>query len=413
MKTAVIGLGKLGLPLVAIYAQANHEVFAYDLNEDLVKKLSSGNLDFNEPDLNFYLNANRNKIIYTADMSVAVLNAEVISIIVPTPSIKGVFSNHIINEVLSQIGILLRNSDQYKLINLVSTVMPNSSVNVFIPLLESRSGKKIGQDFGFCYSPEFIALGSVLDNLLNPDMLLIGSSDILSANILEQFSKSLVNSKNIQTSLLTLTEAEIVKISVNNFITTKISFANMINQIADSFPNTSSKKILDAIGMDSRIGIKYLQPGTPFGGPCFPRDTIALSEVVRGKIKNDLPKLIDAYNNEYSEYTFQKILGLLKGKRRIGVIGISYKADTEVIEESFGRLCIEKLTDLGLIVNYWDSKFKQDLHLESGQSANNYSNLNDLVMNSEILILPRRLSEAELNELSSANHNLEIINLWS
>ena len=100
MKTAVIGLGKLGLPLVAIYAQANHEVFAYDLNEDLVKKLSSGNLDFNEPDLNFYLNANRNKIIYTADMSVAVLNAEVISIIVPTPSIKGVFSNHIINEVL-------------------------------------------------------------------------------------------------------------------------------------------------------------------------------------------------------------------------------------------------------------------------------------------------------------------------
>jgi UDPglucose 6-dehydrogenase len=290
--------------------------------------------------------------------------------------------------------------------------MPSSSVNEFIPLLESQSGKKVSKNFGFCYSPEFIALGSVLDNLIYPDMLLIGASDSSSANILEQFSKHLVAKKDIQTSSLTLTEAEIVKISVNNFITTKISFANMINQISDSFPNTSSKKILDAIGMDSRVGSKYLQPGTPFGGPCFPRDTIALSEVVKSKIKNDLPKLIDAYNNEYSDYLLQKIFNSLRHMRRIGVVGISYKADTEVIEESFGRLCVEKLSELGLTVSYWDSKFKNDLPLKSGENVKKCSNLNELVSNSEILILTRRLNEAELNELKSINHNLETINLW-
>jgi UDPglucose 6-dehydrogenase len=412
MKTAVIGLGKLGLPLVALYANANHQVFAYDVDKKLVEKLVSGNFDFNEPNLNFYLNSNKNNIFFTSDISIAVTNAEIISIIVPTPSINGVFSNHIIKKVLSEIGILLRSTNQFKLINLVSTVMPSSSVNEFIPLLESQSGKKVSKNFGFCYSPEFIALGSVLDNLIYPDMLLIGASDSSSANILEQFSKHLVAKKDIQTSSLTLTEAEIVKISVNNFITTKISFANMINQISDSFPNTSSKKILDAIGMDSRVGSKYLQPGTPFGGPCFPRDTIALSEVVKSKIKNDLPKLIDAYNNEYSDYLLQKIFNSLRHMRRIGVVGISYKADTEVIEESFGRLCVEKLSELGLTVSYWDSKFKNDLPLKSGENVKKCSNLNELVSNSEILILTRRLNEAELNELKSINHNLETINLW-
>jgi UDP-glucose 6-dehydrogenase len=98
--------------------------------------------------------------------------------------------------------------------------------------------------------------------------------------------------------------------------------------------------------------------------------------------------------------------------RRIGVVGISYKANTEVIEESFGRLCVEKLSELGLTVSYWDSKFKNDLPLKSGENVKKCSNLNELVSNSEILILTRRLNEAELNELKSINHNLETINLW-
>ena len=412
MKVSVIGLGKLGLPLAAVYAESGHIVNAYDSNTELIKLLTSQNYVFNEPKLADLLNKNHEKLNYVNDFSLAFNNSEIISVIVPTPSRGGVFSNETIFEILNKFADELKNTQQYKLINIVSTVMPGSCVELFIPLIESRSGKIHGKDFGLCYSPEFIALGSVVENLQLPDMILIGASDKNSAVELEKFSKTLLLNQETPIMILNLTESEIVKIAVNNFITMKISFANMINQLTDSFPNADAAHILNAIGMDSRIGNKYLKPGTPFGGPCFPRDTIALSNVLKGKVKNDLPSLVASFNLEYSDFLFSKIEGMCAGKKAIGVIGVTYKSDTSVIEESFAFYCINRFLNLGYEVNFWDTQFNEELNSSVEKDAIYQSNLGKLVQMSDILLIPRILNNEEKSEFLSISHNLPVIDLW-
>ena len=204
-----------------------------------------------------------------------------------------------------------------------------------------------------------------------------------------------------------------MKISVNNFITTKISFANMIKIVSDYFQGTSPERILAAIGMDKRIGQRYLKPGTPFGGPCFPRDTVALSSILDGMIVNDLPRVTHLFNEEYSRYILNQILEKIQGKKRVGIIGVSYKQDTDVVEESFGVFLMEKLLELGIVVSYWDSKIYQPIKTESLRSACYFNNIADLVKSSDVIILPRKLNSLEINLLNSKNTDLPIINLWS
>jgi len=413
MKVGVIGLGKLGLPLVAHNAMSGHYVYGYDVNTDLISLLKSGKFTSIEPNLQENLLKYNNSIEFTSDISNVFLNCDLLSIIVPTPSISGVFSSKIIEEILFQISDLLIGSTDFKLINIVSTVMPGTSVDKFIPILEKQSGKKLGIDFGFCYSPEFIALGSVIENLINPDMILIGADDQLSIDTMKNYCETLKSNLSIPICELTLTEAEIVKISVNNFITTKISFANMIKIVSDYFQGTSPERILAAIGMDKRIGQRYLKPGTPFGGPCFPRDTVALSSILDGMIVNDLPRVTHLFNEEYSRYILNQILEKIQGKKRVGIIGVSYKQDTDVVEESFGVFLMEQLLKLGIVVSYWDSKIYQPIKTKSLRSACYFNNIADLVKSSEVIILPRKLNSLEINLLNSKNTDLPIIDLWN
>jgi len=413
MKVGVVGLGKLGLPLVAHYAMSGHYVYGYDVNVDLISTLKLGEFTSTEPNLQENLVKYCSSIEYSTDITNVFLNCDLISIIVPTPSINGVFSSRIIEEILFQISKLIVDSTGFKLINIVSTVMPGTSVDKFIPILERQSGKKLGVDFGLCYSPEFIALGSVIENLINPDMILIGADDPLSINFMKNFCETLKNNSSSPICELTLTEAEIVKISVNNFITTKISFANMIKIVSDYFQGTSPKRILEAIGMDKRIGQRYLRPGTPFGGPCFPRDTVALSSILYGRIVNDLPRVTHLFNEEYSRYILSQILDKINGKKKVGIVGISYKQDTDVIEESFGIFLMEQLIELGKDVSYWDSRIYQPIKKKSLTGARHFNEIAELVNKSEVIILPRKLNSEEITKLKSKNTILPIIDLWN
>lgn len=413
MKVGVIGLGKLGLPLVAHYAMCGHEVYGYDKDKNLLHKLQLDDIESNEPDLRSSLIQHRARIQYVSDLSRVIEECDVISIIVPTPSIEGVFSSHIIEEILNETSAFLRNSKKFKLINIVSTVMPGTSVNSFIPILENGSGKKVGEDLGLCYSPEFIALGSVIKDLTKPDMLLIGANDKRTADNMRDFCDTLRFASDMPICDLTLTEAEIVKISINNFITTKISFANMIKQVSDLFLGTNAGKILEAIGMDRRIGKEYLKPGTPFGGPCFPRDTIALSKVINGTIVNDIPMVVDSFNQEFKNYVFTGVLQQVMGKKKIGVVGVTYKQDTDVLEESFGVFLIEHLLESGFIVNYWDSNIKEDIANKTCDNAHLCHDLVKLISESEVIVLPRKLNHLESKVLKSIEHNLQIIDLWT
>ena len=375
MKVAVVGLGKLGLPLLAVLGKSAFFAHGYDINKELINSLKREEFDFDEPQLTEFLKSADTNLHFQENLEEACVDAEIIFIIVPTPSEPdGKFSNELIINALTEISKVVRESKVFQVINIVSTVMPGSCTGLFIPLVEKISGKKCGIDFGFTFNPEFIALGSVIKNMQYPDMHLIGASDQKSGDIVSKSISKIVLS-NPECRVMNLTEAELVKISVNNFVTMKISFANMMMEICDSFTGTNVDVVTEAIGLDSRIGSRYLRAGTSFGGPCFPRDTRALDAVLKNSgIKESIPAAVDRVNSAHSEYIKNAILNLLHDSKdnSIALIGIAYKEDTRVTEESASlNLALHLISDSTRVYG-WDplitehqSNFPKNLQIKS------------------------------------------------
>ena len=177
-------------------------------------------------------------------------------------------------------------------------------------MVEQQTGGVCGKDFGFCYNPEFIALGNVVRGLLEPDMVLIGESDPSSGERLEALYKK-YNSNRPHIARMSLTSAELTKISVNSYITAKISFTNQLRMIAEEYPDTDIEMMLDAIGADSRIGHKYLRAGLSYGGPCFPRDNRLVSYAAKQVgLAAPLAEATDAVNELAKNRLAQQAIGL-------------------------------------------------------------------------------------------------------
>ncbi len=186
MQIAVIGVGKLGLCTAVCLADAGYQVIGMDKREDHIETLRSGRLPFFEKDLDDYFQRNRTAMRFTASLSEAIMESDASFIIVPTPSGgDGAFSHRFIHQILKDASATLRAKTSYHVVNIVSTVMPGACNDEFIPLLEKGSGKRLGEDIGLTYNPEFIAIGSVIRDFLNPDVVLIGESDEKSGGIIE------------------------------------------------------------------------------------------------------------------------------------------------------------------------------------------------------------------------------------
>ncbi|MBW1699176.1 MAG: UDP-glucose/GDP-mannose dehydrogenase family protein [Deltaproteobacteria bacterium] len=277
---SIIGLGKLGLCTAACFAKAGFAVIGMDLRTEYVEDLNAGKTPFFETGLQCLLAQTRENMTFTPSLAEAFYNSTVSFIIVPTPSRRdGAFSNEHILSVLQQMGPLLAEKKPFHIVNVVSTVMPGSCQEVFIPLLEKLSRKTAGKDFGVAYNPEFIAIGSVIENFLNPDLVLIGESDKRTGDILEEIYKNTCgNQPHMARS--NLINAEITKLAINCYCTMKISFANNLAAICDNVSGANAAKICQMLGYDSRIGPKYINPGLGFGGPCFPRDNEAFIKFI-------------------------------------------------------------------------------------------------------------------------------------
>ncbi len=411
MKVSVIGLGKLGLPLAAVLAEAGNQVFAYDASKALMSQLNNSTFHSSEPRLMELLNNFRPNIIVTDTIHEAVLQSELTFIIVPTPSMQdGYFDNTLVINVLKEISMSLKLKDGFHVIDVVSTVMPGSCDAEFIPLLESHSGKVLNQEFGLCYNPEFIALGSVVKNMQIPDMHLIGASNARSGEILERALKS-VTGGNVPSRVMNLKEAELVKISVNNFVTAKISFANMLMQISDKLGGIDVDVVTEAIGLDSRIGKKYLRGGTSFGGPCFPRDTRAMSALMSQlELNPAIPEATSTVNQIQNEFLVDKILEHIGTENKASLIGFSYKPDTTVYEESTGFKLAKTLIGMGKDVLIWEPLIDAS-RLEDEPELVFTNNLMELA-NYSVLILTREFTSFELELLVKHLDSHLILDPW-
>ena len=343
-RISVFGLGKLGSTIALLYASKGHKVIGVDVDSQLISKLNSGINVFGETGIDKVLENGNLDFTATLDSEFALNNTDVSLIVLPTPSNQeGVFDNSFIINCLTRLSLILKTKNSFHLFVLNSTVMPTSCETEFIPLIERISGKKVNKDFAFIYSPEFIALGEIIRNMTNPDLLLIGGSDTRSSKEYEKLALSITDS-NPEIHIMNLANAEITKISINSYITMKISFANFLSEVCEKVPGGDVAVVTNAIGSDSRIGKKYLTGGTGFGGPCFPRDNIALSSFsAQLGVDASLAIASDKVNNRQ----VQRIINLIPKQRdlKILICSTSYKPKTQVSEESQGVKLFQELSN--------------------------------------------------------------------
>src|SRR5262245_21683073 len=357
MKLSVVGLGKLGAPLAAVFASKGFEVVGSDLNTKYVEAINAGRAPVDEPRLQELIDVNRERLRATLDVAEAVAETGATFVIVPTPSDSaGRFSNAAVLDAMAAVGAGIRRKDGYHLVVITCTVMPGSTEGEIRAALERHSGRSVGDTLGLCYNPEFIALGSVVRDMLQPDMILIGESDRRAGDVLERiYARSCENQPVVRR--MNFVNAELTKISVNTFVTTKISYANMLADICDRLPGADVDVVTQAVGCDSRIGTKYLRGAIGYGGPCFPRDNVAFSALARSVgARAELAEATDALN----QYQVERVLGAVEarlvGAGPVGVLGLSYKPDTAVVEESQGVALVARLVDLGRKVIAYDPK---------------------------------------------------------
>jgi len=383
MIITTIGLGKLGYPMAEFLSSSGSTVKVYDKNESYIKKLSSNKIEFYENGLSKYKD-NGNKLIFCDSISEAITHSSIIFITVPTPSKKsGDFSNEFILNVLKDISKSLKKSKNKKpvIININSTVSPGSFENEFVPFM-TNEGLKINEDYCFVYNPYFVALGNVINNLENPDMVLVGTSSIYAAKTMNKFYQSIYDHPNIK--MMSLQEAEITKLSLNAYLTLKISYSNsLVNSVKEN-PNIDPNRILDAIGSDKRVGKKFIMPGGPFAGPCLPRDTYALkNHFETTKSSSVLLDTINKINEDTLNTIFRdfKKLNSKYGFKKFGFLGLGYRPNTSNIEDSFALKLFDLCNGEGFEVAYLDH------YLDHGLRKNQLFDEKDLVGFSDVLFL--------------------------
>jgi UDPglucose 6-dehydrogenase len=330
--------------MAAVMADKGHTVIGVDISPAVVNAINQGGSPVSEPGLEELIRKNQARLSATTDCAEAVRATDITFIIVPTPSeADGAFSLRYVLAAGESIGQALRKKDQYHLLVLSSTVMPGSTEDALLPVVERASGKRCGEDFGLCYNPEFIALGSVIHDMLHPDLVLIGEWDERSGDILVELYSGVCQS-NPAIARMNFVNAELTKLSVNTFVTTKISYANMLAQVCETLPGADVEVVTRALGADGRIGRKYLTGALGYGGPCFPRDNAAFSALARRNgVPATLAEATDTLNRQQVPRLAEMILGRLPAGGTAGVAGLAYKPDTEVIEESQGLLLAKYL----------------------------------------------------------------------
>ena len=324
MRASVIGLGKLGAPLAAVLASKGFRVVGSDVDHAFVDAINAGRAPVDEPHLQELIDEHRDRLSAKADAAAAVAQTDITFIIVPTPSDEtGRFSNRFVLSAIERVGAGLRQkAGYYHVVVVTSTVMPGSMEAEVHASLEAHSGRRVGAEIGLCYNPLFVALGSVVRDLLTPEMILIGESDQKAGDVLAHIYGTICDSRPL-IHRMTFVNAELAKIAVNTFVTTKISYANMLADVCDRLPGADVDIVTQAVGSDSRIGRKSLRAAIGYGGPCFPRDNAAFAALARSLgARAELAESTDSLNRYQIERVLGAVVARLGNGGPVGVLGL-------------------------------------------------------------------------------------------
>lgn len=366
--------------MAATFAARGYSVVGVDIDPEKIRKINAGQPPVDEPLLAETIQEGHERFRATDDPA-AVVATDVSFFIPPSPSLPdGSFSTEYLLNAMRPVAQAVRKAGKTGHIFVCSsTTTPGAVDSILIPMLEEETGWKCGVEFSVCYNPEFIALGNVINGLLEPDLVLIGESDPAAGDALEQLYRN-YNRNKCRIARMSIISAELTKISVNSYITMKISFTNQLRMIAEKFPKADINTILDAIGTDTRIGKKYLRAGLSYGGPCFPRDNRLLAYTARTTGgAAPLAEASDKVNELTKSNLLEKVTKLVPAGATVLVLGLSYKPDTYITEESAGLHLAQNLKTQGrrVLVHDFAATAANNPALKDFERLNDLSNLDE------------------------------------
>ncbi|MGX9429206.1 MULTISPECIES: nucleotide sugar dehydrogenase [Bradyrhizobium] len=357
-RICVFGIGYVGTVSAACLARDGHDVVAVDVNQDKVSVLNRGLSPIIEPKLAESISSgvSAGRLKATTDSSAAVSSTDISLVCVGTPSQEnGSLETSFLTRVAQEIGESIRKTTNFHSVVMRSTMLPGTMENIVIPILERSSGKKAGQDFGVAYLPEFLREGTAIADYDDPGTIVIGvDDDPLTLRRLMQIHERFA----VTPLVLSIRAAEAVKYANNAWHATKISFANEMGLLCKAM-GVDSHQVMNVLVADKKLNISpaYLKPGFAFGGSCLPKDVSALRYAGRN-VDVDTP-LLDAVlqaNENQIRSAFRLVAAT--GKRRIGLVGLSFKPDTDDLRYSPMLEIAERLIGRGYELAIYDSNVR-------------------------------------------------------
>lgn len=354
MKISVFGAGYVGLVTGACFADHGNEIIFVDIDSKKLDLINSSKSPIYEQGLDDLLKKNKKNLQTTTDHEFAIRNSDITFICVGTPSKEdGSIDLSYVEKTCINIANSLKKKN-WHLVIVKSTVVPGTTKDFVIPILEKRSGKKAGVDFGVAMNPEFLREGKAIEDFFNPDRIVIGTTDEKSKKILQELYEKF-NCPKIFTGP---SEAEMIKYASNSFLATKISFINEIGNICKTL-GINTNTVAEGMGYDKRIGRSFLDSGVGWGGSCFPKDIKAL--IAKAKDVGEKPRILEEVVevNDLQPLKLNKLLKQhisdIKGKE-IGVLGLAFKKETDDIRESRAIPIVKQLIKEKAIVKVYDPK---------------------------------------------------------
>lgn len=353
MRISVFGMGYVGVVAAGCLAADGHHVMGVDPNPTKVDLINKGIPPIVEKDIGEIVEeaVRTGRLVASQDVAAAVRDTDISLICVGTPSrLNGALDLSYVRKVCEEIGMALRDKKDFHVVVARSTMLPGTMREVVIPTLEEASRKRVGVDFGVCNNPEFLREGTAVWDYRNPPKTVIGETDNRSGDILASLYADLT-APLLRTSVET---AEMVKYTDNVWHALKVAFANEIGNICKGV-QIDSHEVMEIFCKDTKLNLSpyYLKPGFAFGGSCLPKDVRALTYKGRS-LDIDLPVLnaIIPSNELQIERGYEMITG--KGKRRVGILGFSFKAGTDDLRESPVVDVIERLIGKGFDLRLYD-----------------------------------------------------------
>ncbi len=387
-KISVIGLGFVGLSLAIVNAKKGFKTIGVDISREKITNLKKGKMDFFEPRLDTMLihSMRKQKIQFTTDIDHAIQNSDVSFLTVGTPLKNNKIDLSYIKTAIHNIRDSLRKKKEFHLLVIKSTLPPMTTKTLILPVFEDLIKDK---KMDVVVNPEFLREGRVVDDLLKPHLIVIGSDNLPSSHILEQYYRKFY--KTLPEILHTNpSTAELIKYANNAFLATKISFINFIGTLCQNIPESDVNSVAYAIGKDSRIGPLFLKAGPGFGGSCLPKDLVGLinfSEKI-GKT----PSFFKAVK-EINDQQFFKIIELMKEQNvlnkdnTVTVLGLAFKKNTDDIRGAASIKIVTEMLRHNLKIRVHDPMALKNFKEVFGTKISYFRSLNNSLMDSDCCVI--------------------------